>query len=37
MARPIINVVNCATGETEVREMNDEEFAHWEAISGSPD
>lgn len=31
MSRPIIEIFNAATGENVVREMNDAEFADWQA------
>ena len=32
MSRPLTTIVNAETGETETREMNDLEFADYEAI-----
>ena len=32
MSRPLITIVNAETGETETREMNDSEFAAYQAI-----
>ena len=32
MSRPITTIVNAETGETETREMNDIEFAAYQAI-----
>ena len=32
MSRPITTIVNAETGETETREMNDAEFAVYEAL-----
>ena len=32
MCRPLTTIVNAETGETETREMNDLEFADYEAI-----
>ena len=29
MSRPIINILNAATGEMVVREMNDQEYSDW--------
>ena len=31
MSRPTVYILDAATGEDFVREMNDEEFAQWEA------
>jgi hypothetical protein len=31
MTRPLVAVLDCTTNETVVREMNDEEFAAYEA------
>jgi NADPH-dependent glutamate synthase beta subunit-like oxidoreductase len=31
MSKPIIKIYDCETNETIAREMNDDEFAQWEA------
>jgi hypothetical protein len=37
MANPLIQIYNAETGETIVREMNDVEFAGWQANQSSRD